>query len=290
MSQAERHKALKGMRDILPPDIYIWHRIEGVAREIFSSYGFQEIRTPIVEATGVFARSIGEHTDIVEKEMYTFSDKAGRSLTLRPEGTASVVRSYVENHLFYVEHWFHSVFWNKIREVSQIMVDHGVLQDIEDVWQKVNPDYPIDHRFLSGIFDEIYNIFRTMNNVLAGFAGVALTLALIGLFGLAAFMARTRTKEIGIRKVMGASVPQLVKMMLWQFSKPVMWAILIALPLSYLASGAYLNFFSDRLDISFQIPLILIGGISAVSLSWAVIALHAAKVAQSNPVHALHYE
>ena len=79
-------------------------------------------------------------------------------------------------------------------------------------------------------------------------------------------------------------------MMLWQFSKPVMWAILIALPLSYLASGAYLNFFSDRLDISFQIPLILIGGISAVSLSWAVIALHAAKVAQSNPVHALHYE
>lgn len=166
----------------------------------------------------------------------------------------------------------------------------SVVQDIEDVWQKVNPDYPIDHRFLSGIFDEIYNIFRTMNNVLAGFAGVALTLALIGLFGLAAFMARTRTKEIGIRKVMGASVPQLVKMMLWQFSKPVMWAILIALPLSYLASGAYLNFFSDRLDISFQIPLILIGGISAVSLSWAVIALHAAKVAQSNPVHALHYE
>jgi putative ABC transport system permease protein len=166
----------------------------------------------------------------------------------------------------------------------------SVVQDIEDVWQKVVPDYPIDHRFLSGIFDEIYNIFRTMNNVLAGFAGVALTLALIGLFGLAAFMARTRTKEIGIRKVMGASVPQLVKMMLWQFSKPVMWAILIALPLSYLASGAYLNFFSDRLGISFQIPLILIGGISAVSLSWAVIALHAAKVAQSNPVHALHYE
>jgi putative ABC transport system permease protein len=166
----------------------------------------------------------------------------------------------------------------------------SVVQEIEDVWQEVIPDYPIDHRFLSGIFDQIYNVFRTMNNVLAGFAGVALTLALIGLFGLAAFMARTRTKEIGIRKVMGASVSQLVKMMLWQFSKPVMWAILIALPLAYLASGAYLNFFSDRLDISFQLPLIVIGGISAVAMSWTVIALHAFNVARSNPVLALHYE
>jgi putative ABC transport system permease protein len=166
----------------------------------------------------------------------------------------------------------------------------NVVQAIEDVWKEVIPDYPIDHRFLSGIFDQIYNIFRTMNNVLAGFAGVALTLALIGLFGLAAFMARTRTKEIGIRKVMGASVPQLVKMMLWQFSKPVMWAILIALPMAYLASGAYLNFFSDRLDISLQLPLIVIGGISAVSLSWTVIALHAVNVARSNPIMALHYE
>lgn len=69
-------------------------------REIFSIYGFQEIRPPIIEATGLFTRSIGETTDIVEKEMYTFPDKAGRSITLRPEGTAPVVRAYVENHLY----------------------------------------------------------------------------------------------------------------------------------------------------------------------------------------------
>ena len=96
---SSQHKALKGMQDILPPDIYIWQKVEAVAREIFSSYGFQEIRPPVVESTNVFTRSIGENTDIVEKEMYTFTDKGDRSISLRPEGTASVVRCYVEKNL-----------------------------------------------------------------------------------------------------------------------------------------------------------------------------------------------
>lgn len=95
-----RYSAVKGVQDILPPDIYIWQWLEGVAKEVFGAYGFQEIRPPIMETTAVFVRSIGETTDIVEKEMYTFQDKGGRSITLRPEGTAPIVRSYVENHLY----------------------------------------------------------------------------------------------------------------------------------------------------------------------------------------------
>lgn len=87
------------MQDILLPDIVLWQKVEQTARQIFSVYGFHEIRTPIMESTAVFSRSIGESTDIIEKEMYTFTDKGGRSISLRPEGTASVVRSYVENHL-----------------------------------------------------------------------------------------------------------------------------------------------------------------------------------------------
>ena len=97
---SEHYKALKGMKDIMPPDIHIWQDVEKKARDVFASYGFLEIRTPIVESTPVFTRSIGESTDIVEKEMYTFEDKARRSVTLRPEGTASVVRCYIENHLY----------------------------------------------------------------------------------------------------------------------------------------------------------------------------------------------
>jgi histidyl-tRNA synthetase len=95
-----KYSALKGIQDIFPPEIYIWQRVEEVAKDVFSAYGFQELRAPIIESTDIFIRSIGETTDIVEKEMYTFSDKAGRSITLRPEGTAPVVRCYVENHLY----------------------------------------------------------------------------------------------------------------------------------------------------------------------------------------------
>jgi len=95
-----KYSALKGVHDILQPDIYIWQKTESTAKEIFSAYGFQEIRIPIIESTDIFVRSIGETTDIVEKEMYTFTDRAERSITLRPEGTAPVVRSYIENHLY----------------------------------------------------------------------------------------------------------------------------------------------------------------------------------------------
>ncbi len=95
-----RYNALKGIQDILPPEIYFWQKIEEVAKDVFSSHGFQELRAPIIESTDIFIRSIGETTDIVEKEMYTFPDKAGRSITLRPEGTAPVVRCYVQNHLY----------------------------------------------------------------------------------------------------------------------------------------------------------------------------------------------
>lgn len=95
-----KYSALKGIEDILPPDVYIWQEIESTAKDIFHRYGFQEIRLPIIESTEIFIRSIGETTDIVEKEMYTFSDKAGRSITMRPEGTAPAVRCYVEHHLY----------------------------------------------------------------------------------------------------------------------------------------------------------------------------------------------
>ncbi|HEX8947422.1 MAG TPA: histidine--tRNA ligase [Dissulfurispiraceae bacterium] len=94
-----KYSALKGIQDILPPDIYLWQRIESVARSIFFKYGFQEMKLPIIESTDIFIRGIGEDTDIVEKEMYTFQDKGGRSVTLRPEGTAPAVRCYVEHNL-----------------------------------------------------------------------------------------------------------------------------------------------------------------------------------------------
>src|SRR5690606_8995931 len=92
--------APRGTFDILPEEALRWRWLEAAIRRVFDYYGYQEIRTPVFEHTELFQRGIGETTDIVEKEMYTFNDKGGRSLTLRPEGTAPVVRSYVEHKLY----------------------------------------------------------------------------------------------------------------------------------------------------------------------------------------------
>jgi histidyl-tRNA synthetase len=93
----EQVQAIRGMSDILPPDTAIWSRIEKTLARVLGSYGYREIRVPLVERTELFKRSIGEATDIVEKEMYTFSDRNDVSLTLRPEATAGIVRAAIEN-------------------------------------------------------------------------------------------------------------------------------------------------------------------------------------------------
>ncbi|MDE6790993.1 MAG: ATP phosphoribosyltransferase regulatory subunit, partial [Clostridia bacterium] len=89
----------KGTKDVLPEQSYKWQFVEGTAREVAKVFNLKEIRTPVFEHTELFQRSVGETTDVVTKEMYTFEDKGGRSITLKPEGTAGVARSFIENGL-----------------------------------------------------------------------------------------------------------------------------------------------------------------------------------------------
>jgi histidyl-tRNA synthetase len=96
----EKLRAVKGMNDILPGDVARWRRVEETFRSLTSRYGFGEVRTPVVEPTALFLRSIGDTTDIVEKEMYSFVDKGDHALTLRPEGTASAVRAFIEHTVY----------------------------------------------------------------------------------------------------------------------------------------------------------------------------------------------
>jgi histidyl-tRNA synthetase len=99
VSAREPIRAVKGTHDVLPDEVSAWHRIERAAHSLFARYGYREIRTPVFEETQLFARGIGNETDIVSKEMYTFDDRDGSSLTLRPEATAGIVRSVIENNL-----------------------------------------------------------------------------------------------------------------------------------------------------------------------------------------------
>lgn len=164
----------------------------------------------------------------------------------------------------------------------------AAVDQIEDGWKRVIPEYPIQGRFLDDVFNDVFQILKYMNMALAGFAFIALVLALIGLFGLAAFMATQRTREIGIRKVLGANSFQITRLLVWQFSKPVMWALLIALPAAWFASKSYLEFFADRIDT--PIVILLVSGLIAVLLSWGTVAGHALRISRSSPIIALRYE
>jgi histidyl-tRNA synthetase len=108
---SETLSSVRGMNDLLPPETERWHAFEDHCRRIFESYAYGEIRTPILESTALFKRGVGETTDIVEKEMYTFDDRKGRSLTLRPEMTASCVRAYIQHSVHKrepVTRWYYS--------------------------------------------------------------------------------------------------------------------------------------------------------------------------------------
>ncbi len=98
---SEHIEPLRGMNDVLPDEAHWWNRLEEVARHVFSTYGYREIRVPLLERTQLFKRAIGEYTDIVEKEMFSFEDRDGQSLSLRPEATASIVRAAISNGLLH---------------------------------------------------------------------------------------------------------------------------------------------------------------------------------------------
>ena len=92
---------LKGTKDILPDEVKEWQYVENTAKTVFENYGYNEIRVPVIESTDLFQRGVGETTDVVQKEMYVFNDKGGRSIALRPEGTAGVIRAYIEDGILY---------------------------------------------------------------------------------------------------------------------------------------------------------------------------------------------
>ena len=163
-------KKPKGTKDILPEEVYKWKYIENAFSNLCSIFGYKQIRTPVFEYTELFQRGVGESTDIVQKEMYTFTDKGGRSITLRPEGTAGIVRSYIENgmdsyqkpiKLFYnvSAYRYENVQKGRYREFNQMGVE---------VFGAKSPDIDVEiigmiQRFLDEI--GIENVKLNINNI-----------------------------------------------------------------------------------------------------------------------------
>jgi putative ABC transport system permease protein len=163
-----------------------------------------------------------------------------------------------------------------------------VRQRIERVWKRIAPDVPFEAEFSEDIVQELYASEETRGIVFAVFAFLAILVACLGLFGLAAFIAERRTKEIGIRKVFGATVRDIVKLLAWQFSKPVVLANLIAWPVAWWVMRDWLNGFDARIQLGLE-PFVL-AGLIALIIALGTVAAHAFKVARANPIHALRYE
>ena len=135
-------QAIRGMNDLLPEDTSIWQQVESVLRQTVASYGYSEMRMPVLEQTGLFSRAIGEVTDVVEKEMYTFEDRSGDSLSLRPEGTAGCVRACLEHNLIYNQEqrlWYMGPMFRherpqkgRYRQFHQLSVDFWRVANIGD--------------------------------------------------------------------------------------------------------------------------------------------------------------
>ena len=164
----------------------------------------------------------------------------------------------------------------------------GVNARLEQTWKRLAPDVPYDGEFSEDRVAELYEAEQARAKVFAGFAMLAVVVACLGLFGLAAFTAERRTKEIGIRKVLGARTRDIVRLLAWQFSKPVIVANLIAWPFAWWAMREWLNTFDARIDLG-PVPFVL-AGLLALVIAIGTIAGHAFRVARANPIHALRYE
>jgi putative ABC transport system permease protein len=159
---------------------------------------------------------------------------------------------------------------------------------VERIWHQFAPTEAIDLHFLDESFDKLFASDQQEAAMFGLFVGIAIFIACLGLFGLAAFMAERRTKEIGIRKTFGARTRDIVRLLLWQFSIPVLIANLIAWPLAYLYLHHWLESFAYRITIN---PLSFVAiGFAALLIAWGTVFTHALRVARANPVYALRYE
>jgi putative ABC transport system permease protein len=159
---------------------------------------------------------------------------------------------------------------------------------VEQMWKKVAPDVPFEAKFSEDIVRELYKADRSRAQIFAAFALLAVIIGCLGLFGLAAFTAERRTKEIGIRKVLGARTRDIVRLLVWQFSRPVIIANLIAWPIAWWVMRDWLNGFDQRIALT-PLPFVIAAAI-ALGIAIATVVGHAVKVARANPIHALRYE
>ncbi len=194
------------------------------------------------------------------------------------------MRDAIEPTVYYIapDAWSFTVLKLDGRTIPETM------QAVKTLWAKTKDDTPFDGSFLSQRVNETYADIQRQSTLFSIFSGVAVITASLGLLGLAVFTAERRTREIGLRKVMGASRWDILRFLGWQFTQPVLWANLIAWPLAYLGMHRWLQGFAYHVDLN---PLAFVAAsVLALIIALATVSGHALMVARTRPVEALRYE
>jgi len=164
----------------------------------------------------------------------------------------------------------------------------GAVSFIEEEWKKFVPDKPFEYFFLDDDFNKLYQSEQKTGEIFTSFSILAIFIACLGLFGLAAFTAERKTKEIGIRKVMGASIPGIIILLSKEFTKWVLFANIIAWPVAYYFMNNWLKDFAYRININFWI--FIASGTIALLIALITVSIHAIRAATANPAKSLRYE
>ena len=244
--------------------------------------GFDEGRNALVDATA--ARNFG----------YGVAGAVGKSITI---GTKHItIVGVLDDPKMYGAQTVSApiIFFNNPNHIDHISIRAraGQLQEAavatDSIWHRFAPTVAIRRRFLSASFDRLFATDQRIGTIFGIFVCIAVFIACLGLFGLAAFTAERRTREIGIRKVFGARTRDIVGLLLWQFSIPVLLANAIAWPVAWYYLHHWLESYAYRISLN---PLYFAGvGLAALLIAWITVIGHAVRIARSNPIHALRYE
>jgi predicted permease len=279
-----------------PPGEYIYFEGFGGGYDFIETMGMK-----LAEGRS-FSKNYGDesHNIIVNEEaarIMGFRNPVGKNVTLfgNPKQIIGVVKDV---HFESLRETVKPLYMNLIKQDSspwtKLMIrvqagrEAGTVERIKNLYERFNPGFPFDFHFLDELYEKQYAAELRVSILSKYFAGLAIVISCLGLFGLTAFTAQKRQKEIGIRKVIGASVPNLVVMLSMDLLKQVLVAILIAVPVSWWIMNQWLNGFAYRIPIS--IGIFLIAGFSIVAITLLTISYQAIKAAFKNPVNSLRSE
>jgi putative ABC transport system permease protein len=200
-----------------------------------------------------------------------------------PDFSVGSVRDVIEPTAYYIDP---SGYWMSVLKLDGHAIPE-TMRAVKALWRQTQ-GFPFDGLFLNQRINELYADIQRQSAIFSMFAGVAVVIASLGLLGLAVFTAERRTREIGLRKVMGASRWDILRLLGWQFAQPVLWANLIAWPSAYLLMRRWLEGFAYHVDLN---PLVFLAASAlALVIALATVSGHALLVARTKPVEALRYE